>query len=109
MSGAKHTPGPWLIDEADLQQDADTAFSVGIWSGSTDCNADGAVMVAHVSAFGLHSEVRDGCEYVTTADPEPSQMETATANARLIAAAPELLEALQAVHDALGISYPLHR
>ena len=88
---SKHTPGPWAIDDEDMAQDADTVFSIGIWAGE----GEGRVMVANVSAFGLHSEMRDGVEYVTTEEPAQSQLDEAKANVRLIAAAPELLAFVQ--------------
>ena len=91
----EHTPGPWTIDAEDLLQDEDTVFSIGIWSGEGDTRT----MIANVTAFNLHSEYCDGIEYVTTAPAERSKLDTATANARLIAAAPSLLNTLQEVHS----------
>lgn len=79
---AKHTPGPWrLIDE--------TGDELAITTDDRmDCNCVEIVAVAIGWDEPLESEQQ--------------------ANARLIAAAPELLEALLATYEALGISYPLH-
>lgn len=95
---AQHTPGPWSIDPEDLQADPDSVFSVGIWAPGSDER----VMVAHVSAFGLHSEMRGGTEYISPTEPEPSDLDTAKANARLIAASPDLLEALRIAEHSVG-------
>jgi hypothetical protein len=66
----KHTPGPWsAADVTNLDQDG-----VGIFAKNQG---------------GLSYYIAS-CRYMGTADPKP-----ALANARLIAAAPDLLEALR--------------
>ena len=79
---AKHTPGPWFI------------FGNGHCVGGA--NTDATTLNEHPTA---------GIAMCGMARRDPAEC---TANARLIAAAPDLLEALQAAYDALGISYPLH-
>lgn len=70
MTAAKHTPGPWSVSEE--------------WDG-TSIKA-GQFHVTHtIQSCGFHSEEED--KAVTQA------------NARLIAAAPELLEALRALAE----------
>jgi len=86
-----HTPGPWVIDEEDMQQDEDTVFSIGIWSGEVE----GRSIVAHVSAFGLHSETHGSTEVISPIAAGQREIDEAKANAILIAAAPLLLDALR--------------
>jgi hypothetical protein len=71
MSDLKHTPGPWIADRYDVRQ-----------SGST-----GSRMVAAICYTGPHHT--PASEY-----PKSCRLQD-EANARLIAAAPELLEALE--------------
>jgi hypothetical protein len=70
MSEAKHTPGPWLI----AGEDATFVYALGPVLKSN-------IFWAHVQAAG----------------PERASREECKANARLIAAAPELLAALEKV------------
>jgi hypothetical protein len=78
---ARHTPGPWRVDpcyKADVQ------------------TADGCIEICTVDG--------DGANYSTGAPHglyTPSRS-SALANARLIAAAPELLEALRELADAFS-------
>lgn len=69
MTNAQHTPGPWVTDK-DVGHEA-------------VLGADGA-LVADCAIFGLHVN---------------RSQEINKANARLIAAAPELLEALERMAD----------
>lgn len=92
MSAAKHTPGPWEADAQDMQQGADDIFTVSIWAPGLDGDRP---HIGTVSAFSLLSETRGGTEFVTTDAPSIDKLEEAKANARLIAAAPEMLAALQ--------------
>ena len=107
----KHTPGPWFVSAHDMAQPVECVYEIGIYAGSETADQDfSAPGVASVSAFGLHREVgADGeTQYCGVTAPGEAELATARANARLIAAAPELLEALREVYDALGTSYPLH-
>lgn len=72
MSAAKHTPGPWVVGPVD-----DT-------------------VVTHLGKDGVRYEVAaiDG-DY-----NEPDEWPVMEANARLISAAPDLLEALKSLCDA---------
>jgi hypothetical protein len=83
VSGAKHTPGPWQVS-----RDNDTTLTiVAPWSDKVRTGAEGwgdyrgihTASITHHSGYG--------------AVPR----EHAEANAALIAAAPELLEALQLI------------
>lgn len=78
MSEQKHTPGPWRVDGLYLNQ-------LGVWAGT------GAI-VAKVEA-GSH-ENADGTDTAMT-------NEEYDANAALIAAAPDMYEALDVVWEAL--------
>ena len=73
---SKHTPGPWFV-----------AYNYGHMTGVRAKNEDIGRWVAQ--AWCQTSQP-------TSADAHARQVEQNEANARLIAAAPELLEALQA-------------
>lgn len=77
MSAAAHTPGPWRVDPA---QDIDIQ------------SANGKIEIAVALSQSL-----DGVRF-TFAGKMPSK-KTTLANARLIAAAPDLLAALQMLHE----------
>jgi hypothetical protein len=64
----KHTLGPWVVDEKTTMESICTVYG-------TDCD--------------------QGYVYITPVGREYSNPEQQTANARLIATAPELLEALE--------------
>ena len=96
---AKHTPGPWAADAEDMQLGADDIFTVSIWGAGPEGERP---HIGTVAAFSLLSETRGGTEYVTTDAPSIDKLEEAKANARLIAAAPDLLAALQAVEFSAG-------
>ncbi|QXX82910.1 hypothetical protein J6836_00510 [Providencia sp. R33] len=66
----KHTPAPWLIEERDIN---------GKWDDKY---------------FGIQTMEIDSCEYMYLLDSTVVGYEQSLANAHLIAAAPELLEAL---------------
>jgi hypothetical protein len=77
MSGAVHTPGPWLLQERTVY-----ALDESEKSNRFSCRVQGGFQVRRVVEHGER-----------TSDVELD------ANARLIAAAPELLEALEAISE----------
>lgn len=70
----QHTPGPWKVGRVPLRLEVDESPIPIIYTH------DGGLEIAQVR----------------TSAPEPGERET---NARLIAAAPELLEALHKIHS----------
>ncbi|ACL06208.1 conserved hypothetical protein [Desulfatibacillum aliphaticivorans] len=80
----KHTPGPWVVERGDV---GDETY---IWTATDIVGADGFPVV---SDTGL---IPEGLAF---------KYETTEANARLIAAAPDLLEALE---DALKFLHGSH-
>ena len=79
MSEAKHTPGPWVAGRADMSTLVDGVQSKWVYGGE---QSEQYVAVASGLIKGPWDEVM--------------------ANARLIAAAPDLLAASQALLDALA-------
>ena len=71
---SKHTPGPWKVESSSKDGSRVTAIALVAWCGANSC-------------FGV-----DGNQFISA--------KQARANARLIAAAPELLEALKALDSA---------
>lgn len=87
MSAPTHTPGPWLVH---YERDAfDSAQSIlKVTQGNSYDHPQGPLSLAsvNVAAFAPHTD-------------------EALANARLIAAAPQMLEALRAALEAMGDTY----
>lgn len=79
---SKHTPGPWEWDGKVWGYDSDNEAPWLVQAPWTDTQSKNV----------LTGSIKCGSE----------------ADARLIAAAPCLLEALRATRDALEVSYPLH-
>ena len=75
MSEAKHTEGPWTADDGDG----------GVWGVFSEADSDGIAYLAE-----------------PTRDMRLLRPDEAAANARLIAAAPDLLQALKSIVSALG-------
>jgi hypothetical protein len=70
IADAAHTPGPWVVSENGVSQE-----TVGGWCGIADCGR----LVRYGTSGGMRY----------------ADYETTVANARLIAAAPEMFEALE--------------
>lgn len=70
-----HTPGPWQIGKRSLNDNS-------------------------VSILGTESKKVTNCSFIAYVDPRPFYNDGQEANALLIAAAPDLLEACQAVTNA---------
>lgn len=83
MSGAKHTPGPWVL--ATVPTSVGTCHKIGPFP-----NGSRAPTFACVYADGHRLGIDDD-------NQAPAEL---AANARVIAAAPDLLEALQRLHEA---------
>lgn len=83
MSGAKHTPGPWATDEAD----------------HTEPYQD----------ITIRAGRRSICRVWIDDAPVHDYNNEQRVNARLIAAAPELLEALKRLTTAIDHATELHR
>lgn len=90
----KHTPGPWqVIDRKPGPHDPNLINPnlARFWVGTMGNPAVGPTTIANVKVDGVR---HDGLEVIEPLDCE--------ANARLIAAAPELLEALIRLHQVAG-------
>lgn len=93
MSNSKHTPGPWRwtanYEPAELEIDIGTYESPGYWGNPT-------LMAGDVCVVGCDEYwILGGDKY----DPD------GRANARLIAAAPDLLEALKELLELIRQEY----
>lgn len=85
MTAPKHTPGPWVAVEADAETPAPAGLLIAVYRA------------------GAHADLAVGppiCDMRAAGDVRGSfAMEETNANARLIAAAPQMLEYLKGLLD----------
>lgn len=97
MSAAKHTPGPWSLHaHMGGEHTTDCSEDHGFIAHTCHIGA-GDILLAEVEAYRYTSGESSGFARV-------SDFDECRANARLIAAAPELLEALKAARDDLRVA-----
>lgn len=90
MSDAKHTPGPWEIPDQ-------------TWTRNLTVNTAGGMEAAMIACPGSGGAMSYTDEVCTLSWKDDGEW---LANARLIAAAPELLEACKAAYNILQQSRP---
>lgn len=88
MSKAKHTPGPWTVISSDPQ---------------AEFYEDGELSYFNPLTVSVPGGGQDICSFEYDGSPisRNASVEEIKANARLIAAAPELLEALEVISEAI--------
>lgn len=82
MSESKHTPGPWEAEYSDYGDE--------IWFGGSGCGM-----------WAIRGP--DACYLAGCAERSPAEKATAESNARLIAAAPRLLQACRGLVSAVNL------